>query len=484
MNNSTKLYFLLCACCFSIFTVNAQSKNKKRPNIILIMADDLGFGDVGFNGNTIIKTPNLDKLAKKGIQLNRFYAASPVCSPTRASCLTGRNPFRQGIYTANTGHLKTEEITLAEILKENGYVTGIFGKWHLGSLTTKEKDANRGNINQTEHFSTPDMHGFDNYFVTESKVPTHDPLKKPAEFDTQKGESLRFGWTAIKNNKKSQFYGTNYWVGQNKKAESKHLTGDDTKIIVTKTIPFIQKAIDNNTPFFTVVWTHTPHLPLVVDETYTSMYPDLPFKKQIFNGSITSFDHQIGKLYQYLVEQGIADNTMIWFASDNGPEVRTPASAGKYRGKKRDLFEGGLRVPAFVVWPKEFPANQQTDVAMVTSDYLPTITSLLDLNYVVPVPIDGKDMSGILLKNRSKRKSAIGFQYPNAMSWVTDRYKLIKNSKTAQFELYDLILDPTEKTNIISKKGRKAKQLKKQLHHWVESCKNSALGNDYNNNEL
>ena len=144
-----------------LFVGCQQIPESQDPNIILIMCDDLGWGDTGFNGNEIIQTPNLDFLAGKGITFNRFYSASAVCSPTRGSCLTGRNPYRYGIPTANAGHMKIEEITLPELLKERGYSTGHFGKWHLGPLTTKVKDANRGKPGDSTNYSIPTMHGYD-----------------------------------------------------------------------------------------------------------------------------------------------------------------------------------------------------------------------------------------------------------------------------------------------------------------------------------
>ena len=131
-----------------------------RPHIILLMCDDLGWGDVGFNGSQTAQTPNLDRLAKRGSRFTRFYSASPVCSPTRGSCLTGRNPYRYGIPNANAGHMLPEEITLAELLQNAGYTTGHFGKWHLGTLTTQVKDANRGRPGDSTHYSLPTHHGF------------------------------------------------------------------------------------------------------------------------------------------------------------------------------------------------------------------------------------------------------------------------------------------------------------------------------------
>jgi len=164
-------------------TAGAQNK----PNIILIMADDLGWGDTGYNGNPVIKTPYLDQMAKEGVRFNRFYSACAVCSPTRASVLTGRNPYRTGVFNANVGILRPEEVTLPELLKKKGYVTGHFGKWHLGTLTHTEYDANRGRPGNIREFNSPALHGYDYAFVTESKVPTWDPMKNPVDREKQAG---------------------------------------------------------------------------------------------------------------------------------------------------------------------------------------------------------------------------------------------------------------------------------------------------------
>lgn len=188
----------------------------KRPNIILVMTDDLGWYDVGFTGNTVVKTPWLDSLASQGIILNRFYSASSVCSPTRASVLTGRNPLRMHIPTANSGHLKDEEITLPELLKKAGYTTGHFGKWHLGTLTRSIPDANRGGQEKFHgDYSIPTQHGYDTYFCTESKVPTFDPMVYPQTYEA--GESKRYGWKAIQHPDSTQTYGTAYWTAENQK---------------------------------------------------------------------------------------------------------------------------------------------------------------------------------------------------------------------------------------------------------------------------
>ncbi|MBV6653778.1 MAG: sulfatase-like hydrolase/transferase, partial [Mameliella sp.] len=173
----TVLLVLLFGCNAS---VPGEEVESGPANIILLMADDLGWGDTGYNGHTVLKTPNLDSMAANGAVFNRFYAASPVCSLTRGSCLTGRHPNRYGILSANIGHLPEEEHTLAELLKAQGYRTGHFGKWHLGTLTTDTLDANRGGKPKyKDEFAPPWLHGFETCFSTESKVPTWNPMKTP-----------------------------------------------------------------------------------------------------------------------------------------------------------------------------------------------------------------------------------------------------------------------------------------------------------------
>lgn len=455
-----------------------QKPEPKNPNIILIMCDDLGWGDTGFNGNEIIQTPNLDAMAEKGIIFNRFYSASAVCSPTRGSCLTGRNPYRYGIPTANSGKLKTEEITLPELLKEKGYATGHFGKWHLGTLTTKVKDANRGKPGDSTHYSIPGMHGYDTYFVTESKIPTYDPMIKPTVFDNEKGESLRYGWKAVQDKKEAKDYGTFYWKGT-ELAETENMDGDDSKIIMDRVIPFIENSVENGNPFFSVVWIHTPHLPVVANEEMMAEYSKYSFQEQIYYATISAMDKQIGRLWKKLEELDEDENTMIWFCSDNGPERGTPGTAGQFRERKRSLYEGGVRVPAFCVWPDGIKAGQKTGFPCFTSDYLPTIIDILGITYPDKRPIDGVSLKDLLKGKDKDRETPMGFRFGTKMSWVTHEYKLISTDKGETFELYNLISDKKEQNNIAAGNQALVKQMKSELFTWIESCDASAQGADY-----
>lgn len=457
---------------------SANPAQKTKPNIILIMCDDLGWGDTGFNGNTKIKTPNVDFLAGKGITFNRFYSASAVCSPTRGSCLTGRNPYRYGIPTANKGHMKKEEITIAELLKDQGYNTGHFGKWHLGTLTTKIKDANRGKPGDATNYSIPSMHGYDTYFVTESKIPTYDPMLKPAKFDKEKGESLKYGWKAISNKSKAKPYGTHYWKGV-ESMETENLEGDNSQIVMDRVIPFIENSVSKKKSFLSVVWFQTPHLPVVASDEMMKKYSEYSHKEQIYYATISAMDEQVGRLWKKLEDLGEAENTMIWFCSDNGPENDTPGTSGPFRERKRSLYEGGVRVPAFCVWPAGIESGLVSDMPMVTSDYLPTIVDLLHLNYPEDRPIDGISLANVIQGNQTEREKAIGFRFKNRMSWVTQRYKLISTDEGKTFELYNLVSDKEEKNNIASENVEMVKQMKSELYAWIESCDNSNMGNDY-----
>ncbi len=473
-----RLMLLILLFCFT--AGKTQSQTPERPNVILIMCDDLGWGDVGFNGNEKIETPNLDRLAGKGAVLNRFYSAGPVCSPTRGSCITGRNPFRLGIPTANSGYLKPEEITLPELLKAQGYTTGHFGKWHLGTLTTSIKDANRGKPRDYSHYSTPAMNGYDEYFATESKVPTYDPMVYPTQFDTALGESKRYGWAAVEGanaGKKLETYGTFYWQGK-EQLVLENTDGDDSRVIMDRVIPFVRKAASAQMPFFTTIWFHTPHLPLVAPEKYRAKYSQLTHKEQLLYGSITMMDEQVGRLWEQLEAMGVADNTMLWFCSDNGPEAGTPGSAGPFRARKRSLYEGGVRVPAFVVWPARISSGWQLNTPAVTSDYLPTIADYLGIESPKR-PIDGISLKRVLEQKGGDREQPIGFLAPGKMSWVTDRYKLISNDKGKTFELYDLISDQGESSDIAAKHKKTVDRYKADLLEWVESCDQSRNGADY-----
>ncbi len=445
------------------------------PNIILMMADDLGWGDVRcFRPDSPIDTPNLDAMAAAGMQFNRFYAAAPVCSPTRGSCLTGRHPFRYGVYFANKGHMKTEEMTLAELLRKNGYATGHFGKWHLGTLTTTENDANRGGPDHVEDFSPPWANGFDSCFSTESKVPTWDPMLKPTKGATSTG------WRAIADHSTAKAYGTHYWNERGEKIAD-NLDGDDSRVMMDRVIPFIEQAASQRKPFFAVIWFHTPHLPVVAGPKYARRYAQFALHTRNYYGSVTAMDDQVGRLREALVDARVHENTMVWFTSDNGPEgnSKSPGSAGPFRGRKRSLYEGGIRVPGILQWPAKVSPGSIQEFPAVTSDYLPTVLDAIGAVYAGNRPLDGISLLPVLSGEQNERGKPIGFQSQNQFAWTTPRYKLYSGDDGMTFELYDLLEDPGEAHDLAKLKPGLVRKLAEEFRTWQNSCYQSDLGRDY-----
>jgi len=463
-----------------------------KPNVILCMCDDLGWGDVGFNGGKVVRTPHLDALRREGIRFARWYSAAPVCSPTRGSCLTGRHPYRYGITFANVGHMKKQEATLAEAVKTQGYATGHFGKWHLGTLTTKVKDANRGRPGTTTHYARPSEHGFDVYFSTESKVPTWDPMLVPASFGP--GQSRHYGWVPVEDKSQARAYGTAYWDGEEHRV-TEGLDGDDSRVIMDRAIPFLRRAVQAGTPFLAVIWFHTPHLPVVAGRTYRDLYKDRPLKEQLYYGCITAMDEQVGRLVGELRKLGVFENTMLWFGSDNGPENGTPGSPGPFRGRKRSLYEGGVRVPGLLTWPARIKPGRTVEAPCCTSDYFPTVLDALGFRMKGrPEPVDGVSLLPVIEGKTAERPRPIGFQSSDQATLSDNRWKLYTKGlarsakkrkgkkaggKPPAVELYDLLADPGEKTDLAAKHPEVAERMQAELLRWIASCARSATGADY-----
>jgi len=451
----------------------AEAKQGRGPNIVLMMADDLGWGDVGFNGNRVIRTPHLDAMATNGLVFRRFYAASAVCSPTRGACLTGRHPYRYGIPFANTGHMKPPEITLAELLRERGDATGHFGKWHLGTLTTTMRDSNRGRPGDKTHFAPPWENGFDRCFSTEAKVPTWDPMLKPT-----KGASGR-GWTALEEGDASEPYGTHYFNERGEVVQD-NLRGDDSRVIMDRVIPFVESSAGAGKPFFAVVWFHTPHLPVVAGPKHAAMYADAAEYERNYYGCVTAMDEQVGRLRAALRELGVADNTMLVMASDNGPEGNdeAPGTTGGLRGRKRSLYEGGVRVPGVIEWPARIRPGV-TDFPAVTSDYLPTILEAVGAPAPDARPIDGVSLVPVFADATIERSRPIGFEIRRSVALIDNRYKLISNNGGGTWELYDLLEDRGERHNIAASHEEIVARMRATVEQWRASCAASAEGKDY-----
>ena len=449
-------------------------EDQSRPNVILCMTDDQGWGDTGYNGHEHLKTPNLDAMAAGGLRLDRFYSGAPVCSPTRGSCITGRHPYRYGIFFANVGHMPREEITLAEALKTQGYATGHFGKWHLGTLTTKVLDANRGGKpGQDKHYAPPWDNGFDLCFSTESKVPTFDPMVTPHRSAGGVGKR-----------KEGSPYATYYWTGPDQR-ETDNLEGDDSRVIMDRAIPFIEGAVRTKTPFLAVIWFHAPHLPAVAGPKHRARYSDLSEDQQHYYGCITAMDEQVGRLRKRLRDLGVADSTMLWFCSDNGPEGRrrrgrNQGSAGPFRGRKRSLYEGGVRVPGLLEWPAKITAPRSVAVPCSTSDYFPTALDVLGFRMKgQPEPIDGVSLLPLIEGRMAERPRPIGFESRNQVTLMDNRYKIVSTDKGETYSLYDIPADPHEDHDLAEQQPEVVASMRATLDAWRQSCKDSRAGKDY-----
>ena len=456
-----------------LFIIDCDQTGRKSdlPNIILIMADDMGWGDAGYQGNDTIITPSIDQLVAEGIRFDRFYAAAPVCSPTRGSCLTGRHPYRYGIYGANVGKMREEEITLAEALKSVGYTTGHFGKWHLGTLTNDEVDANRGGRDPNV-YSPPWMHGFDVCFSTESKVPTYDPMITPGS-DAED----------IGHREPGTPFGTYYWTGPGEKVTD-NLEGDDSRIIMDRVVPFIQSSAEYSLPFLTVIWFHTPHLPVIAGQEYKDLYSPYDDGIRHFYGCITAMDEQIGRLVSELKNLGEWDNTILFFTSDNGPEGKTRSgrkqgSIKGLKGRKRSLHEGGIRVPGIMVWPARIKVPKVIHSPISTSDYYPTILDILDIKMPDQPQLDGISFLPNILGLRSARPYPIGFQFKSQLAMIDNHYKIYSSDNGQSFQLFDIIDDPAESVDVSLEFPEIKDTLMNELNKWIISCKQSDQGNDY-----
>jgi len=422
----------------------ADDASADRPNIILAMTDDQGWGDVGYNGLKKIKTPNLDAMAAGGIRFNRIYAAHPSCSPTRASVMTGRHPYRTGTLWPGMP-LRPQEFTIAEAVKRVGYTTGHFGKWHLSG-----GKSGAGRALPVEDPLHPGHFGFDYWFTVSNW------------FDTD--------WTFSR-------------MGQRVTA-----AGDGSDAIVAEALTFIAKCAQSKKPFLAVVWFGSPHVPLKPTKADLDAAGGDPYY-----GEIIGVDRSMGALRAGLRKLGIADNTMLWFNSDNGAwedETKGPdafGSNGVLRGHKGEVWEGGVRVPGLIEWPARVKKPFVCDVPVVTTDIFPTVVSLLNVDISdLKRPIDGMNILPIIDGKMKTRPKGIGFWHPDGddilskthVAWMDNRYKLYKRGPD-KFELYDLDADISEKTDIAAANPEIVKRMKAEMAAWQESVTRSYEGKDY-----
>jgi arylsulfatase A-like enzyme len=416
-----------------------------RPNVLLIVGDDQGWGDVGVHGNDKIHTPNIDRLAQQGMELTRFYV-SPVCAPTRASLMTGRYNYRTRAIDTYEGRaiMHPEEVTLAQVLGGAGYRTGIFGKWHLG-----------------DHYPCRAMDkGFNEALVIQG-----GGLAQPS--DPPEGNSYFDPW--LEHN--------------GKMVKTKGYCSD---VYTDAAIQFIDESAKSSRPFFVYLPFNAPHVPLQVADELVKPYRDagLDEKTAKAYAMITNLDANVGRVLAKLDEQKLADDTLVIFMTDNGPQV--PRFNGVLRSTKGSTYDGGIHVSCFVRWPKQFKAGGKIDRIAAHIDLFPTILAACNVPAPPDVKLDGVNLLPLLFTNRHEDghwpDRTLYFQWhrgdvPDAgrnAAAVAQRYKLVQPigmapgpaPKNPKWELYDLESDPGEKHDLAAEKPDVVEEMRKGYDAW------------------
>jgi len=408
----------------------------KPPNVVLFLTDDLGYGDLACFGHPRIKTPHLDDFARQGVRLTQFDAGSAVCSPSRSALLTGRTPHRNGVYTwiaaGSEVHLRSSELALPKLLKQAGYATAHCGKWHLN-----------GRFNKSDQ-PQPNDHGYDYWMATQNNAnPNH---KNPINF--------------VRNGQR---------VGK--------LEGYSAPLVVDEAIGWLQNKRDKAKPFFLAVWTHEPHAIIESDPRFQKPYEDLPEDFRQHHGDITQIDHAFGTLMKFLDDRKLADNTLVIFTSDNGPEGdcltgRNRGSTGGLRGRKRSMYEGGIRVPAIVRWPGHTKPGTTSDAVVVNMDLFPTILGICGAKVPKDRVIDGADIQPLLTgkADKVKRTGPIYWRLDMAppkenlhMALRDGDWKLLASKDFKHFELYNVKADPGENTDLKERETERFETLRQAL---------------------
>ena len=434
--------FLVVAWLGTFASFAATDDSRQRPNIILCMTDDQGWGDVGYNGLKKIPTPNLDAMAAAGLRLNRFYA-QPNCSPTRAGIMTGRHSYRMGVFAPGMP-IRLEEFTIAQLLKQAGYRTGHFGKWHLNGVSGP------GKVIQADDPRSPLRMGFDESFSVSNYF----------EMD----------WTFSRN------------------GVPEKTSGDGSEVIVAEALQFIRKASSDPRPFFAVVWfgsPHIPHKPLAADLAAAG--------GSRYYGELVAVDRSIGTLRTSLREMKLAENTLVWFNSDNGGllEAKKPNADGTnldLRGHKGQVWEGGIRVPCVIEWPAVIAKPATSEVPAATLDIFPTLAEITGVKPARPVPLDGVSLVPLIEGKMRERPRPFGSwqigkqtnlsSNSGSSAWIDNRYKLVKVAAD-QWELYDLTEDRAESKNLATKQPEVLERMKTELESWQQSVIGSFRGADH-----
>ena len=438
----------------------ASSPDDDRPNFVLLLADDMGYADPACFGGKAVPTPNLDRLAQSGIKLTQFYAGSAVCTPTRASVLTGRYPLRFDVrrhFPDDESHLPAAAVTLPELLQAAGYATGHVGKWHLGGLHQKHiRD-------RAQSIPGPHQHGFDHYLCQNEEQPLRGRMGRERTL-------YREGGTCLIRDEKNVAPGDPYY--------HRHFTdinGDEA-------VRLVERFAAGGKPFFVNVWWLVPHKPYEpAPEPFWSQTAaeGISDDQHRFRSMVAHMDHKIGRIVAKLEELGVRDNTLILFTSDNGGAYE--ADVGPFKGGKTDLHEGGIRVPMIASWPDRIPPGTTSNVLGHTNDILPTFCAAAGVEVPADARVDGINLLPILTgEGTTMARGTVFWQldlyrhlqrhYPKPKPFATEvarrgRWKLLALGGKP-VELFDLECDPTETTNLLGNQPEVAGELAAELRRF------------------
>ncbi|WP_339925604.1 sulfatase [uncultured Cyclobacterium sp.] len=421
------------------------AQNKQLPNIVLLLADDLGYRDLSCYGSTQVNTPNLDNLAAKGMRFTDFYAGSAVCSPSRAALMTGRSSVRAGIYswihTSHKMHLVEKEFTTAELLKQAGYATAHIGKWHLGY--DLEESSGPG--------PNPGDQGFDHWIATgNNAIPSHH---NPENF-------VRNGLA----------------LGE-VKGYSSHFLADEA-------IGWLEDR-PKDKPFFINLWFHEPHQKVAAPDGYLEKHQDTNLPA--YYGSIENMDAAIGRVLTELEKQGLTSETLVVFMSDNGSYRGSNGSNGELTKGKTTLWEGGIRVPGIFSWPGVIAEGTIENQPAGVVDIFPTIKEIVEGEIDKNIVIDGSSLLPVFKEGKFERKKPLYWFYPPSRpvavirkdSWnliadpeieiprgnmFQEEYiGIIKETKLQNFRLYNLRNDPKQSKDVSSENPEVFEGMKKEM---------------------
>ena len=368
---------LIVLCCV-IIPCESSFAEHALPNVMIVLCDDLGYGDIGCYGHKLVKTPHIDRFAIQGLRLTDCYAAAPNCSPARTGLMTGRTPYRVGVYNwipfLSPMHVRDSEVTIAQLLKSAGYQTCHVGKWHLNGWFNLPGQPQ------------PDDFGFDYWLSTQNNaLPNH---RNPYNF--------------VRNN-----------------IPAGPLQGYSSKLVADEAITWLN-SIDGDNPFFMYVCFHEPHEPIATDPQYAGIYgqgenPSL----EAHHGNITQMDAAFGRIMQQLDDMQVTENTLVIFTSDNGPAMtrwHPHGSTDGLRMFKGHLYEGGIRVPGLVRWPAHVAAGRTSDVPVCSLDFLPTLCEIADIDPPADRVLDGTSLLSFFEGGKLARKKPIYWQFNYAQS--------------------------------------------------------------------